>query len=193
MNEKKAPDALSVRLDGTAHELTGDNIRAYLSGKGLAALAAVTGGDDMRHYCEYLKAHGFYGDPFQIAAEKESPEAKELWALRVYQKFVTDDHELRAYMLDPDTSLVPFDMEYVQDMEREEQKRKDTPRYDPNNPEFDPDAPEFNFKKWTAATSDMVWELQGQKARREIDDKNRESARHLMADLRNAGLLNETP
>ena len=55
MNEKKAPDALSVRLDGTAHELTGDNIRAYLSGTGLAALAAVTGGDDMRRYCEYLK------------------------------------------------------------------------------------------------------------------------------------------
>lgn len=193
MNEKKAHDALSVRLDGTAHELTGDNIRAYLSGKGLAALAAVTGGDDMRHYCEYLKAHGFYGDPFQIAAEKESAEAKELWALRVYQKFVTDDHELRAYMLDPDTRLVPFDMEYVQDMEREEQKRKDTPRYDPNDPELDPDAPEFNFKKWTAATSDMVWELEGQKARQEIDDKNRESARHLMADLRNAGLLNKTP
>lgn len=190
MTEKT--DALSVRLDGAAHELTGDNIRAYLSGKGLAALAAVRGGDDMRHYCEYLKAHGFYGDPFQIAAEKKSAEAKEAWALRVYQKFVTDDSELRAYMLTPDTSLVPFDMEYVQDVERDEQKRKDTPQYDPNDPELDPDAPEFNFKKWTAVTSDMARELSGRKARQEIDEKNRKSARHLMADLRNAGFLSET-
>lgn len=184
MNEKKAPDALSVRLDGSAHELTGDNIRAYLSGKGLAALAAVTGGDDMRHYCEYLKAHGFYGDPFQIAAEKESAEAKE-WALRVYQKFVTDDHELRAYMLHPDTRLVPFDMEYVQDVERNEQKVK----YDPNNPEFDPDAPEFDFRKWEAATADMARIMSGLKSTQEFDEEHREKARHVMADLKAAGFL----
>lgn len=184
-------DILSIRLDGTTHELSGDDIRTYLSGKGLAALAAVKGGDDMRHYSEYLKAHGVYGDMFQIAADKESAAEKEAWALRVYRKFVTDDNELRAYMLHPDTSLVPFDMEYVKDVERDEQKRKDTPRYDPNNPEYDPDAPEFDFQKWEAATADMARELSGRKTAREIDEGRRERARRLMADLRGAGFLSE--
>lgn len=33
-----------------------------LSKEGIAAFAALSGGDHLRHYCEYLKARGYAGD-----------------------------------------------------------------------------------------------------------------------------------
>lgn len=86
------------------------NPRERMSGKELAILAAVNGGDDLRHYCEYLKAHGYCGDAFKDATGRPNHKARKEWAVNTYNKFIfrmndDDDYKLRTYMLNPDKPL----------------------------------------------------------------------------------------
>lgn len=71
-----------------------------ITGKGLAALAATNGGEELRRYCDYLKAHGYKGDPHKYAAAFSDPAPLFDWAVgSAYRDCVKDDDDLRAFML----------------------------------------------------------------------------------------------
>ena len=74
---------------------------AVITGRGLAALAATNGGDELRRYCDYLKSHGYEGDPHKDAAAFSDAETLFNWAVgEAYRDCVKDDNDLRAFMLD---------------------------------------------------------------------------------------------
>lgn len=77
----------------------------FLSKEGIAAFAALSGGDDLRHYCEYLKARGYYGDAYADFLDRDSDKERVRWAIIACRKIVKNEGDFRAYMLNPDKLL----------------------------------------------------------------------------------------
>lgn len=76
-----------------------------LSKEGIAAFAAISGGDDLRHYCEYLKAHGYSGDAYADSADRSNTKERVRWAIDACRHFVSDERNLRDYLRNPDKPL----------------------------------------------------------------------------------------
>lgn len=108
MNENK-PSVPAIRILIGEYELPavrGVEPLDFLSKEGIAAFAVMSGGDHLRHYCEYLKAHGYFGDAYADFRDRDGAKEQVRWAVNACRKVVSDERSLRDYMRDPDKCLV---------------------------------------------------------------------------------------
>lgn len=104
--DKKTASAVRILVcENDMPELAHVEPLDFLSKEGIAAFSALSGGDDLRHYCEYLKARGYYGDAYADFLDRDSDKERVRWAINACRKVVKYEGDFRAYMLNPDKLL----------------------------------------------------------------------------------------
>lgn len=106
MNEKTNHSVRILIGEREIPAIHGNEALDYLSKEGIAAFAVMSGGDDLRHYCEYLKAHGYFGDAYADCLDRETEKERVRWAVKSSRKIVNDTSELRECMRASDNRLV---------------------------------------------------------------------------------------
>lgn len=105
MNENKGSAVRILIWDNEIPAVCSVEPLDCLSKEGIAAFAVLSGGDHLRHYCEYLKARGYAGDAYADFRDRDGAKEHVRWAVNACRKFVNDESDLRDYMRNPDKPL----------------------------------------------------------------------------------------